>query len=707
MFGAIFCLYSNGSLGIKPHHLMRMTTVLPASALGGSFFLLLLIALMGVTAFPVHAQQGTTIDSLAYQEERDRLREAQEAHLQALRARLARQAASQRPVSTNASAVTFTVNSTNDVDDGVCDGIHCSLREAIKAANATAAADQIAFDIGGGGVQTIAPTSALPAITQPVILDGTTQPGFVANPIIELRGTGAGSNADGLVITGSGSTIRGLVINRFDAPGIVLDGAGAFDNHIEGNFIGTNISGTGFAGNGVAGILIQNGAHDNVIGGTTAGARNVISGNGGFGIFITNNTTTANRVEGNFIGPDLTGTLDRGNGNDGVRIDAGPDANVIGGTATGAGNVISGNGADGIEIHGGASTNNRIEGNFIGTNAAGSAAISNNHQGVVLQVNTFDNVVGGTVPGAGNLISGNSRNGVYLNHVTTSGNRVEGNRIGTDVTGLLDLGNGFSGVYLIFDAFDNAIGGVALGAGNVIAFNGFGGVILTSSGGASNPIRGNSIFENSNLGIDLGGTFPGGGNGFTANDPGDGDSGPNRVQNFPVLTDAHIDSNGDLIVSYFIDTDLVNATYPLTAEFFEADAADQEGQTVLGSDAYSAADRGGCGTPPCEKTVNLGNAAALGVASADHLVATATDDGGNTSEFSVSRITGPVTRYVATEGSDASNVCTDDLNPCRTLGHAVGQANTSDVIDLAAGTYNEAGLVIVKKVFIQGEGVVQ
>lgn len=120
---------------------------------------------MGVTVSPVRAQQGAPIDSLAYQEERNRLREAQDAHLQALRARLARQAASQGSVSANAPAVTFTVNTTDDVDDGTCDGIHCSLREAIHAANATVAEDEIAFNIGAGGVQTIAPTSALPAIT--------------------------------------------------------------------------------------------------------------------------------------------------------------------------------------------------------------------------------------------------------------------------------------------------------------------------------------------------------------------------------------------------------------------------------------------------------------------------------------------------------------------------------------------------------------
>lgn len=147
--------------------------------------------------------------------------------------------------------------------------------------------------------------------------------------------------------------------------------------------------------------------------------------------------------------------------------------------------------------------------------------------------------------------------------------------------------------------------------------------------------------------------------------------------------------------------------YPLTAEFFRADADDEEGQRFLGRDTYSTTDHGGCGTPPCEKTVKLGSAVALGVAEADHLVATATDDDGNTSEFSVNlMVTGPVTRYVATDGSDDGNDCTDPLSPCATLAHAVNQATDGDIIDLAAGTYNEPGLVIEKNLIIQGQGVV-
>ena len=113
-----------------------------------------------------------------------------------------------------AQAATFTVNSTNDFDDGVCNAAHCSLREAIFAANAAAGTDTIRFAIGAGQ-RTIQPGSALPTLTDPVIIDGTTQPGFSGTPIIEIDGSSAGSGANGLRISGGGSTVTGLVINRF------------------------------------------------------------------------------------------------------------------------------------------------------------------------------------------------------------------------------------------------------------------------------------------------------------------------------------------------------------------------------------------------------------------------------------------------------------------------------------------------------------
>jgi CSLREA domain-containing protein len=142
-----------------------------------------------------------------------------------------------------AGPFTYVVNTTADTSDGSCDLTHCTLREAINASNSGPGIDRIIFNIPSSGPHTIAPTSALPTITDPVVIDGTTEPDFAGGPVIELNGSYAGAGVDGLRITAGGSTVRGLVINRFGGDGIQLDTAGG--NTIEGNYIGTNTSGTG------------------------------------------------------------------------------------------------------------------------------------------------------------------------------------------------------------------------------------------------------------------------------------------------------------------------------------------------------------------------------------------------------------------------------------------------------------------------------
>src|SRR5262245_51231687 len=142
---------------------------------------------------------------------------------------------------------TLTVINTNDSGAG-------SLRQAILDANAAAGADTIAFNIGGGGVQTISPLSQLPTITGAVTIDGWTQPGFAGSPIIELSGASAGASASGLIITAGNSTVRGLVINRFSIAGIGFFTNGG--NVVEGNYIGTNVAGTAALGNGVQGMFV-------------------------------------------------------------------------------------------------------------------------------------------------------------------------------------------------------------------------------------------------------------------------------------------------------------------------------------------------------------------------------------------------------------------------------------------------------------------
>ena len=390
--------------------------------------------------------------------------------------------------------MTFTVTNTNDSGSG-------SLRQAILDANANPGADTIAFNISGAGVHTIMPASPLPTITDPVTIDGTTQPGFAGSPIIELSGALAGQ-ANGLEITGGGSTVRGLVINRFTENNDPAFGNGIFlgkgaGNLIEGNFIGTDVSGTQALGNTTAGVQVACSAN-NRIGGTSASARNVMASNR-FGVWFTCLQFDSGQVvQGNFIGTDVTGTAALGNSVAGVDIRG---INIaIGGTTAGAGNLISGNG-DGILIevgllaitHEGISSKNLVQGNFIGTDVTGTKVLGNTGNGVRVQ-SSSDNIIGGTpfaigVSAGGNIISGNGRNGVAIEKGSEN-NRVLGNFIGTDVTGTNALANHEDGV-LIDDVHDNRIGDE--GARNIISGNHDFGVAISKGGSFNTEVLGNYI----------------------------------------------------------------------------------------------------------------------------------------------------------------------------------------------------------------------
>jgi len=383
--------------------------------------------------------------------------------------------------------MTFTVTNTNTIGPG-------SLRQAILDANANPGADTIVFNIPGAGVHTIMLAFFLPTITDPVTIDGTTQPGFAGSPIIELNGANAGPT-NGINITAGSSTVRGLVINRFmginpsSGNGIFLDKNGG--NVIEGNFIGTDVTGTQALGNTWAGVQLTGGSANNKIGGTAASARNVISGNN-YGVWFTSTNSSGNLVQGNFIGTDVSGTAALGNHFAGVDIRA--DDNTIGGTTAGAGNVISGNDQDGVLIEGGASKN-LVEGNFIGTDVTGTKPLGNNSNGVhILHGSSSDNIIGGPTPaigmtGAGNVISSNGRNGVAIEKGAPN-NQVLGNFIGTDVTGTQNLGNNEDGV-LIEDAHDNRIGDD--GARNIISGNHDFGVSIKNGGAFDTEVLGNYI----------------------------------------------------------------------------------------------------------------------------------------------------------------------------------------------------------------------
>jgi len=260
---------------------------------------------------------------------------------------------------------TIVVTNTNDSGAG-------SLRQAIVDSNSTAGTKEtITFNIPGGGLQTISPTSALPTITEPVVIDGYTQPGASRNTLatgdnavieIELDGTSAGSTVSGLVITGGSSTVRGLVINRFGGPGIELQTGGG--NAVAGNFIGTNAAGLAAVANGLDGIADF--SVNNIIGGTGAGARNVIAGNGRFGIFL-NASASGTVIQGNFVGVGSDGATALGHPTQGI-LNNGSSNVTVGGTAAGAGNIIAHN-QGGVFIHSG--TGNAVLGNSIFANGSG------------------------------------------------------------------------------------------------------------------------------------------------------------------------------------------------------------------------------------------------------------------------------------------------------------------------------------------------
>ena len=220
---------------------------------------------------------------------------------------------------------------------------------------------------------------------------------------------------------------------------------GGNNNNVVFNFIGTDINGTTALGNGQAGVLV-NGAN-NVIGAPNAGnllSANGSSGLNSAGVLLFNTNSNGNLIQGNLIGTDITGSVDLGNVGFGVHVAVGAD-NTIGGVTAAARNVISGNDIFGILI-GGDTTANRVQGNFIGTNSAGTAAIPNAALGVIIF--GPGNTIGGTAAGAGNVISGNSGEGISIGSSLAIGNIVQGNLIGTDASGTADLGNAGRGVRL-------------------------------------------------------------------------------------------------------------------------------------------------------------------------------------------------------------------------------------------------------------------
>jgi CSLREA domain-containing protein len=464
----------------------------------------------------------------------------------------------------------FLVTNSNDSGTG-------SLRQAILDANAVpngVGPDRIHFNIPGAGVHTIAPGSALPAVTDSVVIDGYTQPG--ANPntlavgndaviLIELSGANC-VLCQGLVITSSNSTVKGLSIHGDFNDALQVDIGGG--NTVVGNFFGLRADGSE---NGViaSGVYLSN-TSDNLVGGTTPADRNVISGNRD-GVFVASgaDNATGNTIMGNYIGTDPSGMAALGNTQRGIFAGSfgfAVDNTTIGGTAPGAGNLISGNGHFGILVRDAGVSNNAIVGNRIGTNASGTGALPN----------------GGSSSSEDGLAFTEARAGMYI------------------------VGPG------------NMVGGTAPSAGNIIAFNAGAGVIVFS--GNNNTILRNSIHSNESYDIDLGD------DGVTFNHLGSV-AGPNDYQNYPVLSLATSDGVSTRIAGAL--TSEASQTYMI--DIFANEACHSTffggGQIYLGS--FSATTDSN-GQAVFDETLPVGVDEPFGI------TATATGTSG-TSEFSYCR----------------------------------------------------------------------
>ncbi len=564
---------------------------------------------------------------------------------------------------------TFVVTTVNDTGPG-------SLRWAIQSANSTPGLNIITFSIPGSGVHTITPLSNLPQITDAVFIDGYSQPGSHPNTnspglgsnavlLIELNGTNINVSLGGVGINirDGNCTIRGLVINRTPNAGIMM--IYGSNNVIEGNFIGTDPTGNSAMGN-VYGIVVETPGSNYRIGGTSPEARNVISGNTSVGIAfgIISAGGTSHFVQGNFIGTNAAGTAALPNGI-GLQIASNTSGVLVGGNTSGARNVISGN-TFGISISGASShvLHTRALGNFIGTDVTGSGRLGNTQDGIALDgVNT---IIGGTT-GEGNVISANGRYGISIFGADSS--VVQGNYIGTDVTGTQILGNAGGGITLVGN--DLMIGGATAGAGNTIMFNGSPqnqspGIAVVGSS-YRNAILGNSIYSNAGLGIDLGGPqIP---DGVTANDSCDVDTLiANNGQNYPVLTSV-VPGLGNTIIQGKLNSRPAGV---FRIEFFASPAADTtgygEGKTFLGF--TTVATNSSC-------TVSFVDTLTTIVPFGTFISATATDAFGNTSEFSRSIPYGTTTTSVHETGGNLpeafalSQNYPNPFNPTTTITYAL------------------------------------
>lgn len=330
-----------------------------------------------------------------------------------------------------------------------------------------------------------------PLVTDGTVIDGSTQPGFVGNPLIFVDGSemlpeSIVGSVSGLLIYAANCAVKNLSFTRFNWNGLTLLYADATNNTIAGCWCGLDATGTNRAPNDYQGILISAGASRNIIGGTNALARNVLSGNSQYGFFITDSNTTGNTVLGNYIGTDASGSLAVSNKIGGAFVGGGSRSNVIGGATAAARNVFSGNKDFGLWLGGVGTRHNMVQGNFFGLNASGTTALPNTFVGMYVIDGASSNVI------SGNVFSGNASEGLRLTGANVSGNIVQGNFCGTDPVGTSAIANGFAGLTLFDGANGNQIGGPTAAVRNVLSGNGTVGLALGSDANY-NVVQGNFI----------------------------------------------------------------------------------------------------------------------------------------------------------------------------------------------------------------------
>ena len=581
-------------------------------------------------------------------------------------------------------SATFTVNSTGDGDDvnpgdGICADASgaCTLRAALDEANLQPGATQIGFNLPGSGVHTITLTNVLPTLGNangPITIDGYTQPGATPNTSptadnaqIDVQVVwGGAAGQDAFHITSAGNIIRGLAVYQMQRPFLIY-GAGATNNRIVGNFIGTDATGTYvtpahiFGGDGVD---IAQGASSNVVGDVAPADRNVVSGNGQHGLSTFDEGTEHNVFYNNIIGLAPDGTRNVRNYSHGIHLSSGSSYNIVGGIAPGQHNVSSGNGGEGIEVtHSETTVENRIIGNYVGTDLTGNAAppyTADAYNGIHLEDGVRNNTVAFNVVGnAGGTCC--SKGGITIEGIDhLEGNRVYGNWVGVSPNGTA-IPNANWGIGIYGDASLNVIG-----PGNIVANNPTG-IAITSPSSYTNSLGQQLTFDTWDNTITRNATYANSGAGIAlVNNGVPPGQGPNQDLSAPILTSA--------TPRFISGTTCVTCT----VEAFVADRganAAGAGRTFIGSAPAN---------PDGSFSVPVTGTAALGA----YVTADTTDAAGNTSEFARNIVvtanpTGtpaPTALPTATNGACPNVVAADSFS--RVVRNDWGKADNGGVYSL-------------------------